>query len=35
LHKDEKFIPSSNVKKLGKRIIEESLDQGKAYPINS
>jgi hypothetical protein len=35
LHKDKQCIPSSNVESLGKRMIGESLDQGKAYPINS
>jgi hypothetical protein len=31
LHKNKQCIPSSNVERLGKRMIEESLDQGKAY----
>jgi hypothetical protein len=35
LHKDKKYIPSSNDEGLGKRMIEESLDQRKAYPMNS
>jgi hypothetical protein len=35
LHKDKQCIPSSNVERLGKRMIGELLDQGKAYPMNS
>jgi hypothetical protein len=35
LHKDKQCIPSSDVERLGKRMIEESLDQWKAYPMSS
>jgi hypothetical protein len=35
LHKDKQCIPSSKVERLGSRMIGESLNQGKAYPMNS
>jgi hypothetical protein len=35
LHKDKQCISSTNVERLGKRMIGESLDQEKAYPMNS
>jgi hypothetical protein len=35
LHKDKQCIPSLKVERLGKRMIGESLDQRKVYPMNS
>jgi hypothetical protein len=35
LHKEKQCIPSSNVERLGKRMIRESLNRGRAYPMNS
>jgi hypothetical protein len=35
LHKDKQCIPSLNIKRLGERMIGESFDQGKSYPMNS
>jgi hypothetical protein len=35
LHKDKQCIPSSKVERIGLRMIRESLDQRKSYPMNS
>jgi hypothetical protein len=35
LHKDKQCIPDSKVERLGSKMIRESLDQRKAYPMNS
>jgi hypothetical protein len=35
LHKDKQCISGSKVERLGSRMIRESLNQRKAYPMNS
>jgi hypothetical protein len=35
LHKDKQCIPGSKVERLGSRMIRESLNQEKTYPMNS
>jgi hypothetical protein len=35
LHQNKQCIPGSKVERLGSKMIRESFDQGKAYPMNS